>query len=393
MLSVMKRKHYYESVKIYVESLGYTLLDKIYLGLHQKITLIDAEGYYLSITYNNLLSGKTPMRFIKYNPYTIQNIKLWCKFNNKTFEIIGDVYENAIKNIQWKCLVEGCGEIFSINWNNIVSKGQNCPYCSNQRVGLSNCLATKNPVLASEWHPTKNGDLTPYDVTEGSGKEAWWLCNKNKKHEWHTLIKDRRGCPYCSHRHLPSEDYNLLFDNPKLCEEWNYEKNTKLPEEYTPHSGQFALWKCKECGHEWEAVIASRNNGVNCPECAESKGEITIRNWLRLYNIYYTPQKIFNGLTGLGNGNLSYDFYLPSYNTLIEFQGEQHERFVKGMHKSEEDFIKQLEHDKRKKEYALNNGYMFLEIWYCDFDNIEEILVKELNKYKINSRGMVYIAH
>lgn len=48
---------------------------------------------------------------------------------------------------------------------------------------------------------------------------------------------------------------------------------------------------------------------------------------------------------------------------------------------TERNFDKQKEHDKRKKEYARNNNIDLLEIWYWDFDNIEEILNKQiLNK-------------
>jgi len=93
---------------------------------------------------------------------------------------------------------------------------------------------------------------------------------------------------------------------------------------------------------------------------------------------YYIPQMKYNGLIGLGNGLLSYDFYIPKLNLLIEFQGEQHERYIKGFHKSYEDFLKQQEHDKRKKEYAIINKYNFLEIWYYDFDRIEEILDRDI---------------
>ena len=39
-----------------------------------------------------------------------------------------------------------------------------------------NDLATVNPVLAKEWHPTKNENLNPEDITSGSSKEVWWLC-------------------------------------------------------------------------------------------------------------------------------------------------------------------------------------------------------------------------
>ena len=75
---------------------------------------------------------------------------------------------------------------------------------------------------------------------------------------------------------------------------------------------------------------------------------------------------------------LSYDFYLPQYNLLIEYQGEQHEKFVERFHKSEEDFIIQKEHDRRKKKYTKDNNIKLLEIWYYDYENIEEILDKYL---------------
>ena len=38
------------------------------------------------------------------------------------------------------------------------------------------CLVTVNPDLAKEWHPTKNGDLTPENVFSKSGKKVWWKC-------------------------------------------------------------------------------------------------------------------------------------------------------------------------------------------------------------------------
>lgn len=60
-------------------------------------------------------------------------------------------------------------------------------------------LLSKYPALAKEWHPTKNGSLTPRDVTPGSGKKVWWICGKG--HEWEATVNNRsrgRGCPYCA---------------------------------------------------------------------------------------------------------------------------------------------------------------------------------------------------
>ena len=84
-------------------------------------------------------------------------------------------------------------------------------------------------------------------------------------------------------------------------------------------------------------------------------------------------------MIGIGGKLLSYDFYLPEYNLLIEYQGEQHEKYISGIHVSYNNFKKQLEHDRRKKEYARNHNIELLEIWYYDFDNIEKILKKQLS--------------
>ena len=59
---------------------------------------------------------------------------------------------------------------------------------------------------------------------------------------------------------------------PGLMEEWNFQKNVGLnPRQLLPGSGKRAWWKCPRCGHEWEAVIASRTKGHGCPKCAKQK--------------------------------------------------------------------------------------------------------------------------
>jgi hypothetical protein len=112
--------------------------------------------------------------------------------------------------------------------------------------------------------------------------------------------------------------------------------------------------------------------------CNESKGEKRAREWLKQNNIKFESQKEFNGLLGLGGGNLSYDFYLTAQNTLIEYQGEFHDGTAN--RQNDDEYRIQQEHDKRKREYALNNNIDLLEIWYWDFDRIEEILEMKLKE-------------
>ena len=374
----------YIEVKKYIENLGYKLISKEYINNREKLIIKDKYGYYYTIKLNNLKAGYFPSIVEKRNPYAIQNIKLWCKINQKPFELISEIYEEKDKKLQWKCLKEECGEIFKSSWNGI-RNNYGCGFCDGKQVGLSNCLATKNPELAFEWHPTKNGDLTPFDVTPGSDKKVWWICEKG--HEWQAVIASRnhngRYCPYCTHN-LPSEDYNLLIINPKLCEEWNYNRNDKFPHEYCPNSNKKAWWKCYKGNHEWEATINSRNNGNGCPECNESKGEKQLDYILSKYNFPHSSQYTFDDLRGIGGGLLKFDVPIfwdeekTQLRLLIEYDGRQHYEWIEGW--ITKDGFETLQiHDERKNVYCENNNIKLIRIPYWHFNNIEEILNRELN--------------
>jgi hypothetical protein len=157
-------------------------------------------------------------------------------------------------------------------WEAVVrnrNSGTGCPYCAGRAVGPDDYLQTINPELAKQWHPTKNGRLTPKDVTPNSNKKAWWICGKG--HEWKATISNRnrgRGCPYCAGM-AACEDNCLQTLNPPLAAEWHPVKNVRLtPRDVTPGSSRRVWWRCNK-GHAWEAVIHSRNKGFGrCPYCS-----------------------------------------------------------------------------------------------------------------------------
>jgi len=153
------------------------------------------------------------------------------------------------------------------------NSGKGCPYCSGQKVLKgSNDLQTINPALAKEWNYEKNNGLTPEDVMSNSGEKVWWKCSQG--HEWQATISSRNsgnGCPYCSGRFAIKGKSDLQTINPRLAEEWNYEKNNgSTPADVTSNSHKKAWWKCSK-GHEWQASIADRNQGRGCPYCAGKK--------------------------------------------------------------------------------------------------------------------------
>ena len=95
---------------------------------------------------------------------------------------------------------------------------------------LSKCLATTHPEIAEQWHPTKNGYLTPDDVVGGKDEKIWWKCPKGDDHEWEAIIYSRKSgsdCPVCAGRQLGMS--NCLANNkPKFAEQWHPTKNGNL---------------------------------------------------------------------------------------------------------------------------------------------------------------------
>ena len=74
--------------------------------------------------------------------------------------------------------------------------------CAGRSVSVTNSLATLYPAVAAQWHPTKNDDLTPDQVTAGTQKKAWWICPVDPRHAWLAVVGSRTtsgaGCPDCS---------------------------------------------------------------------------------------------------------------------------------------------------------------------------------------------------
>lgn len=192
-----------------------------------------------------------------------------------------DVTKGNHKKVWWKC--SQCGHEWKSSINSMTRKGRyGCAVCSRQQQGKTftrlmvkrrGSLAETMPELAKEWHPTKNGDLTPQKITAGRFKPVWWLCPKCG-YEWQSSPNNRKkgvGCPCCSGR-VPKKGINdLATKYPDIAKDWDYERNYPLkPDDFLPGSGKKVWWKCPECGYEWQAVVRERAKGFcKCPNCSE----------------------------------------------------------------------------------------------------------------------------
>jgi DNA-directed RNA polymerase subunit RPC12/RpoP len=173
------------------------------------------------------------------------------------------------KRVWWLC---ERGHAYDAPVADRLTKELDCHFCSGRRLLTGfNDLATINPTLTKEWHPTKNGELTPSDVKATESSKVWWL-SPACGHEWSGGVGARQigqGCPICPGNQILVGDNDLATVNPTLAAEWHPTKNGILsPKDFTGKSGIEVWWLNPNCGHEWPAQISSRANGGGCSVCA-----------------------------------------------------------------------------------------------------------------------------
>ena len=172
------------------------------------------------------------------------------------------------RKVWWKCAqghswqatvksrVEGCG----------------CPVCAHRALQAGETdLASSYPQVAAQWHPTKNGALTPRDVFPGTQRKVWWVCEKG--HQWQARVAARTyggsGCPVCSGKQVNPGENDLASLCPEIAGEWHPDRNGALaPQGVTPYSNRRVWWLCPQ-GHAYQAVVAARTtHNSGCPYCA-----------------------------------------------------------------------------------------------------------------------------
>ncbi len=348
-----------------------------------KLSVIDNEGYKYYSSYfiikNSYKRNFNLERFSKNNIYSLENISLWCKLNNRSIELIGGVFSNSKKTLIFKCLI--CEESFNIDWNSILG-GHECPYCSGARVSNKNNLMIKFPEICLDWNYEKN-DKNPNEYTYGSKVFVNWKCH-TCSFEWSTKICNRtsgRGCPECSRLksigrpnvRKKSKDYFIKEIYDIIGSEYS------VLDEYIG-SDDSIEFKHNLCGHVWKVAPSAFIRGTRCPKCKSSKGEKAISLFLDFLNIKFIFQFRFEDCKK--TIPLPFDFYLPDYNLCIEFNGIQHYEPIdfagRGYDWSKENFKKVKINDKIKTKYCKNNNIPLLIIPYWKFDNIEELLSQKL---------------
>jgi len=333
-----------------------------------KLNLIDKYGYLFSISWTNLHAGKTPQFVEKNNPHSVHNIKLFLKINNYDFTLLSEIYEGEDIPL---ILLDSEGYYYSQTWRTLLKLTRQL------FVSDTNTYSTQNIILF---------------LTKNNSKLE--LISKYKNSKTKLVLRDINGYLYTQswgdtqYLRMPSLAYKgnpYSIQNIKLWCKLNNKPYKLLSMKYIKNN-KLLLWKCldNDCGEEFKMCWANISQGQNCSKCKLSKGERRIRNYLKQNSIPHDKEYTFDNLVGLRGGLLRFDvpiFYdadRTKLKMLIEFDGEQHDKWVNGW-MTKKEFRRLQIHDKLKDEYCKNNNIRLLRIKWCDFDNIEAILTKELN--------------
>lgn len=149
------------------------------------------------------------------------------------------------------------------------NKGTGCPYCQHKKpIAGETDLGTKEPELAAQWHPTKNGGKEPSDYLPQSHESVWWQCEEG--HEWKWPIDQRvngSDCPYCAERRPIPGKTDLASLEPELSKRLHPTKNggKTAVDYFIDYTGR-VWWECEQ-GHSFRASVRAMVAGWRCRVC------------------------------------------------------------------------------------------------------------------------------
>jgi hypothetical protein len=199
---------------------------------------------------------------------------------------------------------------------------------------------------AKYWHPTKNGDIKPRDISKGIDKKYWFKCpNENCGHDFDILLNNitsgNNWCSYCAKKKLCNDNdcnicYNKSFASHKRAEHWCPTKNGDIkPRDIFKCSNKNYWFKCpnENCKNDFHTALNHITSGRWCPYCklkTEKKFYKYLQDNNKILNIKTIKRKyrpVWANLKNTHGTFYEYDFYIELNNgkkIIIEIDGRQH---------------------------------------------------------------------
>ena len=218
---------------------------------------------------------------------------------------------------------------------------------------------------------------------KGCKQKYNFICKKHfdkglQQNTFDNIINSHHTCRYCGYEKLRDERVIPKYKGIELC----VEKNVLYYGKYTKNNETIIQYICpihNDKPYQEMSLTHFKESVIPCRYCNVTKGEYRVQKWLDNNHIKYDPQHTFNNCVSIRK--LRFDFYLIDYNICIEYDGQGHYfpiNFCNDKNLMIELFELGQERDKIKTKYCIDNNIKLIRIPYWDYDNIENILDKEL---------------
>lgn len=137
-----------------------------------------------------------------------------------------------------------------------------------------------------------------------------------------------------------------------------------------------STWRCNE-GHTFAVSVNRVRRGKWCRSCGSSVGERRVREFFRAYGVPFVAQAV---LPILPTRRYDYYFQWGGRSCLVEFDGEQHFRFVRKYHRSKKNFQQAQAVDRVKTYIGLLSGCQVIRIDYSQREAVAWHISAALNQ-------------
>ncbi len=260
-----------------------------------------------------------------------------------------------------------------------------CRFCSyDNRIGKASGDGGRNQKVEEfiEKARVKHGDKYDYSlITFPMGVKIPIICKKHGVFYQTRSNHLKYDCKKC--RNLYTQDEFI-----KKCSTIHKNKYIYSKTIYS-HNKNSIIITCPKHG-DFVQRASNHLDGKGCGACCVSKGEEKIKQLLSDLLISFIPQAKFSWAINPKTGyNFKYDFYIPDYNLLIEYDGLQHEKstafFRHNGQESELAFKNRLEKDIMKTNLAKDNGFNLVRISWRDFKRLEAVISQLLKDWAARS--------
>lgn len=305
--------------------------------------------------------------------------KVKTKFPDENYKIIY-AGKNTSETSIFKCLDCGrrievnTGELFRSRRRHICSK---CNYKRKDTEKNENIIRERliNKAINVEFY-MKDRNGIRHNMVNFTCKK----CGRINTKEVTNFLDQKYDCSYCEGSKQSKDTDSFLRE----LKEKAGEKFTLLTE-YVDSKTSIKV-KCNSCGFIRDVKPNTLLLSCYCPKCDKkgSRGEKIIASFLDRNNIKFTSQMYFSNFN---IGIHYFDFYIPDYNLLLEFNGIQHYEFNEHFHKDLDNFEYRKQKDAIKKEAALKDGFNYVSIKYTLINNLDSILNYIFNSTTISSES------